>query len=115
MLLALIAGAVLLVVAIGLRLGERAMARRVRRLGPSTAVSISRPRRFAGCALVAVGGLMLPLLPLVWIAAENEPWQEWDNDREVLFTFARWFTLVVLGLLVSGALLLGAVRHRSSR
>lgn len=69
----------------------------------------------AGWVLVAVGGLALPVLPLVWIAAANEPWHQFDNDREVLFAVAWSFTLVVVGLVVSGALLLGVVRHRRSR
>jgi hypothetical protein len=112
--LLLIAGAVLLTVAIGVRLGERVMGGGAQRLGPSTAMDISRPRRMVGRALVAVGGLALPVLPLVWIAAANEPWHEFDNDREVLFAVAWSLTLVVLGLVVSRALLLGVVWHRRS-
>jgi hypothetical protein len=110
----LISGAVLLAVAIGGWLWERVMAGGVWRRGPSTAVNISRPRRMMGRVLVAVGGLAFPVLPVVWIAAANEPWHEFDNDRAVLFTVARSLTLVVLGLLGSGALLLGVVRHRRS-
>ncbi len=112
--LLLIAGAVLLAVAIGVRLWERVMAGGVQQRGQSTPVDISRPRRMAGRVLVAVGGLALPVLPLVWIAAANEPWHQFDNDREVLFAVAWSFTPVVLGLVVSGALLLGVVRHRRS-
>jgi putative copper export protein len=59
--------------------------------------------------------LALPLLPLLWIAAANEPWHETDNDREFLFTFARWFSLAVLGLVVAGMLLLSGVGHRRPR
>ncbi|HEX8861759.1 MAG TPA: hypothetical protein VGC06_22185 [Actinomycetes bacterium] len=113
--LALIAAAVLLAIAIGMRLCVRVMARRPQRLGPSTTVSISRPRRLAGRALVAAGGLALPLLPLVWIAAVNEPWHETDNDREFLLSFARWFSLAVLGLVGVGILLLSGVGHRRPR
>ena len=112
--LLLIAGAVLLTVAIGVRLWGRVMVGGVQRRGPSTAVNISRPRRMVGRALVAVGGLALPVLLLVWIAAANEPWHQFDIDREVLFAVAWSLTLVVLGLVVSGALLLGVVRHRRS-
>jgi hypothetical protein len=113
--LALIAAAVLLAIAIGMRLWARVMAGRPQRVGPNTTVSISRPRRPAGWALVAVGGLALPLLPLVWIAAANEPWHETDNDREFLFSFARWFSLAVLGLVVAAMLLLSGVGHRRPR
>jgi hypothetical protein len=112
--LLLIAGAVLLAVAVGVRLWGRVMAD-VQRRGPSTPVDISRPRRIVGRVLVAVGGLPLAVLPLVWIAAANEPWHEFDNDRAALLAVARSLTLVVLGLFGSGALLLGVVRHRRSR
>jgi len=112
--LLLIAGAVLLAVAVGVRLWGCVMAG-VQQRGPGAAVNISRPRLIVGWVLVAVGGLALAVLPLVWIAAANEPWHEIDNDRAVLFTVARSLTLVVLGLLGSGALLLGVVRHRRSR
>jgi hypothetical protein len=115
MLLLLIAGAVLLAVAIGVRLWGRVLVGGGRRRAPSAAVNIRRPRRLVGRVLVAVGGLTLPVLLLVWIAAANEPWHEFDNDREVLFAVAWSFTLVLLGLVVSGALLLGMVRHRRSR
>jgi hypothetical protein len=45
---------------------------------------------------------LLPLLPLVWIAAANEPWHELDNDQEFLFTVAWWSLVAVLGLVVAG-------------
>lgn len=48
-----------------------------------------------------------PLPPLVLVAAANKPWHENDNDREFLFTVARWFSLAVLGLVVAGILLSG--------
>jgi hypothetical protein len=112
--LLLIAGAVLVVVAIGVRLWERVMAGGVQQRDPSMPIDINKPRRMAGWMMVAVGGLALPVLPLVWIAAANEPWHQLDNDRQVLFAVAWLFTPVVLGLVVGGALLLGVVRHRRS-
>jgi hypothetical protein len=113
--LVLIAAAVLPAIALGMRIWVRVMAGRTQRLGPSTTVSISRPRRSAGRVLVAVGGLALPLLALVWIAAANEPWHATDNDRQFPIAFARWFSLAVLGLVVAGMLLLSGVGHRRPR
>jgi hypothetical protein len=112
--LLLIAGAVLLAVAVAVRLWGRGMAG-VQRRDPGDAGNISRPRRMVGWVLVAVGGLAFAVLPPVWITAANEPWHEFDNDRAVLFTVARSLTLVVLGLLGGGALLLGVAGHRRSR
>lgn len=70
--LLLIAGAVLLAVAVGVRLWGRVMAG-VQRRGPGDAGNISRPRLIVGWVLVAVGGLAFALLPLVWIAAPTSP------------------------------------------